>query len=501
MSILTNKEWIHTDIWQNDTVGRYTRDAQNQPCQKGTENCTQIPEYCESINCLEYITPDYTHTLKWILWGNWTVSFLVTLIGIIYMYRIWVQHKMLLDQWPYNQIVYKIPLQKFKGIIPVTLIKFGLFCKIVPSLVIDVMDIFFDTMYFNEMVTNKVLDPSIHISTHVYIIIFTFQITGTIKNIILVTMANRQINSKELTKTKKTKTGSIIRNRGMDESESTLADRNAYMYINFCQTILAFLMQDGPEASIQYFYVDKYLAGMNYVVLVSSSMRFMMSCRMCYIFFRYVRDFIDPDFHDFRTRVLLWSMVGVKFIISSAHALRSTAILLIANHEGYSRNRIFCVNIQNENEIHQDPWNFSCLTGLDETLAILCCVSVIGVFSGIYVVLSQGEKLYQQSHYTGRTGMVSVGHGYTKASKFEKFRPNMSQIKSNTSFLTNTVTTISDMAFAGSTPEARTGPMTIDMSDRPTHKMSLFGRIMRKKTTSRTEPVTVSPPRTPVVEQ
>ena len=36
-------------------------------------------------------------------------------------------------------------------------------------------------------------------------------------------------------------------------------------------------------------------------------------------------------------------------------------------------------------------------------------MSVIGVFSGIYVVLSQGEKLYQQSHYTGRTGMVSVG--------------------------------------------------------------------------------------------
>ena len=152
--------------------------------------------FSESINCLEYITPDYTHTLKWILWGNWTVSFLVTLIGIIYMYRIWVQHKMLLDQWPYNQIVYKIPLQKFKGIIPVTwvwlilvlvydssifsLIKFGLFCKIVPSLVIDVMDIFFDTMYFNEMVTNKVLDPSIHISTHVYIIIFTFQITGNL---------------------------------------------------------------------------------------------------------------------------------------------------------------------------------------------------------------------------------------------------------------------------------------------------------------------------------
>jgi hypothetical protein len=522
------EEWAHTDIWPDengnsiqmdqfngsDIFTRARRDAQNEACQKGTQNCTEIPEYCESINCEEYITPSYTHILKWILWGNWTVSFLVTLIGIIYMYRIWVQHKELVDEWPYNMVVYKIPLRKFKGILPVSMLKFGLFCKIVPSLVIDVLDIFFDTMYFNELVSHNVLDQSIHIGSHVYIILFVFQITGTIKNIILVTLANRQINSKEQTHKTKTKTGSIIRSRGMDESESILADTNAYMYINFCQTILAFCMQDGPEASIQYFYVDKYLEGLNYVVLASSAMRFMMSVRMMYIFYRYVSNFVDPSFHDLKTRLLLWSMVGVKFIITCAHALRSTAILIIANHEGYTSSRIFCVEIKNEDEIHQDPWNFSCLTILDETLLALCVLSVLGVFSGIFVVMYHGQKLYQQSHYTGRTGMVSVGHGLAKMSKFKA--PQLSAVATKTSDMLMTKTSelatrTSEMLFTPDVP-IRSGGTNMNQSAgidleniRHTHKMSLFGRISfaLKRKSVQTGPIQIKheSPRTPVIEQ
>ena len=73
----------------------------------------------DANGCTPYTPPSYTYTLKWILWGNWTVSFLVTLIGIIYMYRLWVQHKELVDDWPYNMVVYKIPLSKFKGYLPV----------------------------------------------------------------------------------------------------------------------------------------------------------------------------------------------------------------------------------------------------------------------------------------------------------------------------------------------------------------------------------------------
>ena len=49
-----------------------------------------------------------------------------------------------------------------------------------PSLVVDVVDILFDTLYFTELVSDNVLNPNIHIKPHVYIIIFAFQITGNL---------------------------------------------------------------------------------------------------------------------------------------------------------------------------------------------------------------------------------------------------------------------------------------------------------------------------------
>ena len=53
------EEWAHTDIWPDeygnsiqmdqfdgsDIFTRARRDAQNEACQKGTQNCTEIPEY------------------------------------------------------------------------------------------------------------------------------------------------------------------------------------------------------------------------------------------------------------------------------------------------------------------------------------------------------------------------------------------------------------------------------------------------------------------------
>ena len=53
-----------------------------------------------------------------------------------------------------------------------------MFLKLVPSLVIDVVDILFDTWYFAELVSENVLDSRIHIRPHIYIILTTFQITG-----------------------------------------------------------------------------------------------------------------------------------------------------------------------------------------------------------------------------------------------------------------------------------------------------------------------------------
>ena len=50
---------------------------------------------------------------------------------------------------------------------------------------------------------------------------------------------------------KKINNESNVRTTEMDEEESLLRDTNGYMYITFLQTILAFLMQDAPEAITQ----------------------------------------------------------------------------------------------------------------------------------------------------------------------------------------------------------------------------------------------------------
>ena len=44
---------------------------------------------------------------------------------------------------------------------------------------------------------------------------------------------------------------SVLHTEDVDEDESLLRDTNGYMYITFLQTILAFLMQDAPEAITQ----------------------------------------------------------------------------------------------------------------------------------------------------------------------------------------------------------------------------------------------------------
>jgi len=374
-------------------------------------DCTTLDKYCATIECDEYKAPIiYTDILRWILWANWTISFCMTLGGITYMYSKWVTIKILVKDWPYNMVVYKVPLKKLKGIIPLPLIKFGLFCKLVPSLVIDVIDILFDTMYFAELVGDQVLDKHIHIRPRVYLILFTFQITGTIKNAILVAMAVKKLTPKSIHA--KTKTGSVIRTKEMDEDESLLRDTNGYMYITFLQTILAFLMQDAPEALTQYFYVDKYLTEANNIVFAACSIRFVMSVRVVFIYFQYVKKFVDPAYHSLKMRCVMWSMVLVKFIIFLAHGIRSIAVIK-ANSQKIP---LSCYEHEKgSNQIYQGPWNLDCMDGVDIALLVLAGLSFVGVFVGVFAMKYYGDKVYNQSHYSGRTGMVSVGKELTRA--------------------------------------------------------------------------------------
>lgn len=384
-------------------------------------NHSSLHDYCDAdgIECQKYNAPIiYTDIFRWILWVNWLISLLMTVGGITYMFSKWVTIKILVKDWPYNMVVYRVPMKKLKGIIPLPLIKFGLFLKLVPSLVVDVVDILFDTLYFTELVSDNVLDPNIHIKPHVYIIIFAFQITGTIKNAILVTMAIKKLTPKSIHNQKDA--NSVLRTEEMDEDESLLRDTNGYMYITFLQTILAFLMQDAPEAITQYFYVDKYLQTFNPIVVAACCIRFFMSLRVVYIYFIYVKSFIDPAYHSLKVRCMLWSMVFVKFIIFTAHGIRSVAVVK-ANSETVKLTCFESIDLSGgKQKIEQEPWNMDCMDGVDFTLLILSGLSILGVFVGVIAMSQYGEKVYNQSHYTGRTGMVSVGKELTLALKVKR---------------------------------------------------------------------------------
>ena len=44
----------------------------------------------DAINCTNYDTPDFAIKFKYILWGNWLTSLLVTVFSIAIMYKRWI---------------------------------------------------------------------------------------------------------------------------------------------------------------------------------------------------------------------------------------------------------------------------------------------------------------------------------------------------------------------------------------------------------------------------
>ena len=82
---------------------------------------------------------------------------------------------------------------------------------------------------------------------------------------------------------------------------------------------------------------------------------------------------------------MLWSMVFVKFIIFTAHGIRSVAVVK-ANSETV---KLSCFEASDlpggKQKIEQDPWNMDCMDGVDFTLLILSGLSILGVFVGVIV--------------------------------------------------------------------------------------------------------------------
>ena len=54
-------------------------------------DCSTLDKYCDEIECNEYKAPIiYTDILRYVLWVNWSISLIMTLGGITYMYSKWV---------------------------------------------------------------------------------------------------------------------------------------------------------------------------------------------------------------------------------------------------------------------------------------------------------------------------------------------------------------------------------------------------------------------------
>ena len=83
--------------------------------------------------------------------------------------------------------------------------------------------------------------------------------------------------------------------------------------------------------------MDKYLEDFNWVVATAAIIRVLMSGRTMFIFARYVYGYVDLAYHSMLVAFFLWGLIGVKFIIFLAHALRSIAVTFAI---GESRNRL-----------------------------------------------------------------------------------------------------------------------------------------------------------------
>ena len=160
-------------------------------------------------------------------------------------------------------------------------IGFGLICKLVPSLTMDVIDILTDTVYFHE-ISQKcgIIGPHLHTPQHVFNILFIFMVMGMVKNLVVNKIARHQLFKKLF----------IDDDFTLDDlSESDLIDSNAYMVITFFQGVLSFVFQDAVAAIFQYFYIDKYSKETNIIATINGTLMLLFSIRVTYVFIRYMK--------------------------------------------------------------------------------------------------------------------------------------------------------------------------------------------------------------------
>jgi len=338
----------------------------------------------------------HTSVLRIVAWVNVGLAFISTLVGVIYIFSCWIKQKRKIKGWPWEKKVYGVKISRFKCM-PRRLVAFGLMCKLVPSLTMDVLDIFTDTLYFNQITQRcGVLDNRLHTPIWVFHILFIFMISGMIKNLVVTHIAYRQL-------TKSLPAG--------DKDESDLVDRNAYMALTFFQGILAFVFQDAVAALIQFFYIDKFVTQVNMTAVFNGVIMLLFSVRVLYVFTLYIFKYHEKS-DPLKVQILHVIMFLTKTFVCTFHATRTYVVVFskfdnrLSNGKGLDE----CVTIVESGDLKQDPFHLKCLTNSDWTLLIMTGLAGVGVLICTIVLGLIGFehfKIFNQSHYSGRVGNIS----------------------------------------------------------------------------------------------
>jgi len=339
----------------------------------------------------------HTAVLRKIAWVNWGLAFISTFCGVIYIYTRWIKEKNKIAGWPWDKKIYGISLTHFKCM-PRHLVGFGLICKLIPSLTMDVLDILTDTLYFNELTQScGILDTRLHTPPFVFHTLFAFMLLGMVKNLGVTKIAFQQL----------TKRLSID-----DTSESDLIDSNAYMALTFFQGILAFVFQDAAAALIQFFYIDKYVTDSSTTAIVNGVIMLVFSLRVLYVFSMYVWRYgekSDP------TKVKIFHVVmgSTKFFVCLFHAMRTYAVVFSKMISTGAELDDSCFSFDAHHgtgRMTQQPFVWACLTRLDKALLASTGLASIGAIACTIILAIIGFehfKIFSQSHYSGRVGNIT----------------------------------------------------------------------------------------------
>lgn len=375
----------------------------------------KLDELCQN-ECKVFEPPNYVQILRVVLWVNFVITTLISIVSIVNIYRTWVKVKRQNPEWPYSKNCLFSKLR----CLPRWLVGIVIFFTIIPVLLADFFDIFFDTKYFNDLALSNMIDERIHLDWKIFPIMFTFLITANVKAFALGVIAVRQVRPDIplIRQSINPLRPNVVNARisSANDDESNLQDENIYEKLKYWRDILSFILEDAAESFAQYFFVDKFVGEDSWLVTVKSIIMVVFALVSFIRFLRHVIPYwklVDT----IQEHLRLLFMVLIIFLILLVHSVRIFAVLTFPADPSYILNCLDkktefyddLVLPRNETFLVQTPFTNQCLRPTDNALiGLLIIASLIAIFGVVAGYFGNFNAVFTQSHYTGRAAIFST---------------------------------------------------------------------------------------------